>query len=352
VIEIPAGSRLTAEISVGAVRTSGHLGATRIKNSTGSVDLDTTGDLWLRLGHGSATVEKSTGSAEITADHGQIRLGEVDGDALLKASHGSISVGTSGGDVEAKLSYGDLTIGTALGGVSAKTAYGTIRIDSVSGGAIDVESGYGAVTVGVSDGVAAWLDLSSRDGRVRNDLANDTAPAPDAQSVAVRARTRFGNITVERARAGGCNGGSEHLGCGRSHETSDGVRVLERCRVVVPGLDYTVNKNRASTSVALIEIFVSRKLTVLVAFNNDRVTVDRPPDNRRWASRIHYQARRHLMVVIVARPLRVALTHILSLVRDGIVATGVHTTEEHHAVEQHTYRPHRETRGHQRVRRV
>ena len=63
-VELPTGSRFTAEISVGGVRTEGRLGATRVKGSTGAVDLDATGDLWLRAGHGNATVGRVDGSAD------------------------------------------------------------------------------------------------------------------------------------------------------------------------------------------------------------------------------------------------------------------------------------------------
>ncbi|CAN5525930.1 DUF4097 family beta strand repeat-containing protein [soil metagenome] len=199
-VELPSGSRLTAELSVGSVRADGRLGATRIKAMTGSVDLEGTGDLWMRAGHGSATVRTAEGSAEITADHGQIRVGTVTGDMALKASHGSIDIEESGGDVEAKLSYGDLTIARALASVTAKTAYGSIQLGEVSSGSVQVESGYGEVTIGVRPGVPAWLDLSSKEGRVRNELEGDSAPASSEQTVAVRARTQFGNISVHRAR--------------------------------------------------------------------------------------------------------------------------------------------------------
>ncbi|MFC5929628.1 hypothetical protein D6T64_17505 [Cryobacterium melibiosiphilum] len=199
-IELPSGSRLTAEIAVGNVLTTGRLGATRIKSSTGSVDVDGTGDLWLRAGHGNATVARADGGIDVTADHGQIRLGIVTGDAMLKASHGTIMIGESGGDVEAKLSYGDLEITRALASVTAKTAYGNIDLREVSGGSIEVESGFGQIKIGVKPGVPAWLDLSSKDGHVRNEIAGDTAPAPSEQNVAVRARTQFGDITIQRAR--------------------------------------------------------------------------------------------------------------------------------------------------------
>ena len=199
-VELPTGSRLTAEIAVGGVRTIGRLGATRIKASTGPVDVDTTGDLWLRAGHGNATLGRAEGGIEITADHGQIRIGAVNGDAILKASHGSITVGESGGDLDAKLSYGDLEITTALASVAAKTAYGSIQLREVSSGSIQVESGYGTVTIGVRPGIPAWLDLSSKDGRVRNQLDGDRAPDESEQTVAVRARTQYGDITILRAR--------------------------------------------------------------------------------------------------------------------------------------------------------
>lgn len=198
-IELPTGSRLTADISVGNVRASGRLGATRIKSSTGTVDVDTTGDLWLRASHGSTTLGAAEGDIEITADHGQIRIGTVTGDAILKASHGSITVGQAGGDLDAKLSYGDLEITRALAAVSAKTAYGSIQLGEISSGSVQVESGFGQISIGVRAGVPAWLDLAAKNGRLRNELAGDSAPDPSEQTVAVRARTAFGDIGIHRA---------------------------------------------------------------------------------------------------------------------------------------------------------
>ena len=199
-VELPAASRLTAEIGVGGVRAVGRLGATRIKSSMGRVDLDSTGDLWLRASHGKVTLGSVDGGLDATADHGQIKIGTVTGDAIVKASHGSLTVGESGGDVDAKLSYGDLEITRARGSVTAKTAYGAIDLGEVSSGSVQVESGFGEVTIGVRSGVAAWLDLSSKSGHVRNQLDGDSAPDPTEQTVAVRARTQFGNVTVRRAK--------------------------------------------------------------------------------------------------------------------------------------------------------
>ncbi|MEY2847988.1 MAG: hypothetical protein RI885_653 [Actinomycetota bacterium] len=199
-VELPTGSRLTAEIAVGGVRSLGRLGATRIKCSTGAVDVGDTGDLWVRASHGNATAATIDGSAEITADHGRIRIGTVAGDAILKSSHGAISIEESRGDVDARLSYGEFEIRSALGSVSAKLSYGGVSLGEVSSGSIQVESGFGEIAVGVREGVPAWLDLSSKQGRVRNEIEGSSAPDASEKSVAVRARTAFGDIHVRRAR--------------------------------------------------------------------------------------------------------------------------------------------------------
>lgn len=199
-VELPAGSRVTAESSGGWVRTVGRLGATRVKAMGGPVEVDETGDLWVRAGNGNVTLGAAEGTIEVTADHGQIRVGSVTGDGILKASHGSVTIAEAGGDLDARLSYGDLEVSSALGSVTAKTAYGSIQLSEVSAGSVEVESGYGQITIGIREGVPAWLDLSSKAGRVRNELDGVAAPGPSASTVAVRARTQFGDISIRRAR--------------------------------------------------------------------------------------------------------------------------------------------------------
>src|SRR5690606_39145030 len=94
-VEAPAGSRLTADAS-GPFRTTGRLGATRIKASLGPVELDGTADLHVDTAHGGITVHDVDGSAELKAGHGNVRIGTITGDALVKALHGTILVEQSG----------------------------------------------------------------------------------------------------------------------------------------------------------------------------------------------------------------------------------------------------------------
>ncbi|MGV8857829.1 DUF4097 family beta strand repeat-containing protein [Rhodoglobus sp.] len=198
-VELPVDSRFTGEIALGNVHTVGRLGATRIKSAMGAVNLDTTGDLWLRLSHGGTTIGTVEGDAELTVDNGQMRIGTITGDATLKASHGNIRLGEISGALEAKLSYGDLEINKALASVTAKTAYGSITLDEVSSGTIDASSSLGQIRIGIEKGVAAWLDLVSKTGRVHNELEPGSGPEDYEQSVSVRARAQVGDIRIRRA---------------------------------------------------------------------------------------------------------------------------------------------------------
>ena len=51
----------------------------------------------------------------------------------------------------------------------------------------------------VRKGTAAWLELKSVHGAVRNNLETAGAPAQHEETVEVRVHTGFGNITVHRA---------------------------------------------------------------------------------------------------------------------------------------------------------
>jgi hypothetical protein len=203
-VELPTGSRFTGEIGVGSLRTVGRLGTTRIKSAHGAVDVDTSGGLWLSSTRGPVTVAVAEGGTEITSDFGQIRLGTVTGDAILRTTHGGIHVDESGGDLDARLSYGNLEITKALASVTASTGWGSIQLGEVSRGVIQIESGLGAtigarpsapVTIGVRPGVPARLDLESTGGHVRNELADDRASAPSAQTVTIGVRSR-GDINI------------------------------------------------------------------------------------------------------------------------------------------------------------
>ncbi|MBB5934434.1 DUF4097 family beta strand repeat-containing protein [Streptomyces zagrosensis] len=200
-VELPTASRVEATGAWAEVRGDGRLGEVRVKTSSGDVRFDTTGPLHLTASHGSISVDRIEGSAEITTSSGSMRVGTVTGDAVLKNSHGTTSVSDATGDLRVSGANGDIIIERARASVAATTAHGTLRVGEVARGTVRLETSYGAIDVGVREGTAAWLDVSSGFGSVHNSLAASDGPQKSEDTVEVRARTRYGNIDVRRARA-------------------------------------------------------------------------------------------------------------------------------------------------------
>ncbi|MEU8836497.1 DUF4097 domain-containing protein [Streptomyces sp. NBC_01707] len=199
--ELPTGSRIDMTGAWVQVLGEGRLGEVRVKTSSGDVRLDTTGPLQLTASHGSITVDRVEGMAEISTSSGSLRVGLVDGPAVLKNSHGTTTVGAATGELRVSGANGDIEIRRAENSVTATTAHGTLRVGDVARGTVQLETSYGAIEVGVREGTAAWLDVSSGSGQVRNTLTASQAPEETEDSVKVRARTRYGNIDVRRAKA-------------------------------------------------------------------------------------------------------------------------------------------------------
>ena len=76
-----------------------------------------------------------------------------------------------------------------------------MRIRDVSRGTIVMETAAGELEVGIHEGTAAWLDVSTQFGTVRNSLGTADGPAPSEHTVEVRARTSVGDIVIGRPAA-------------------------------------------------------------------------------------------------------------------------------------------------------
>ncbi|MFE3514616.1 DUF4097 domain-containing protein [Streptomyces sp. NPDC059166] len=200
-VELPAGSRLEASGSWVQVYGDGQFGEVRVKTSSGDVRLDATGPAHVLASHGSITVDRVDGAAEITTSSGSMRLGTLGGPAVLKNSHGTTTVGHALGDLRVRGANGDIIVEHAEGSVAATTAHGALRVGDVARGSVQLETSYGAIDIGVREGTAAWLDAGSGAGQVHNLLTASDAPADSEETVEVRARTKFGNIDIRRAKA-------------------------------------------------------------------------------------------------------------------------------------------------------
>ncbi|BCJ48941.1 hypothetical protein Asp14428_04160 [Actinoplanes sp. NBRC 14428] len=201
-IALPTGSRVRADAAVSAFHCTGILGETRIKTATGDVRVEHSGVLDLNTAAGTIVVETADGDVHAATASGAVHLGSVAGSAVVRNSHGDSRIGRVAGELRVNAANGDILVGQAGGDVTATTANGSIRVDEVRCGVVSVKTAAGSVQVGVARGTAAYLDLHTSFGRMRNGLDAGGAPEPGESSVEVRARTSFGDITVVRAHAG------------------------------------------------------------------------------------------------------------------------------------------------------
>ncbi|WP_026423266.1 DUF4097 family beta strand repeat-containing protein [Actinokineospora inagensis] len=198
-IELPTGSRVSADLQAGGFRGAGVLGECRFKTSIGNVGLDRTGPLRLDTGTGHVTVEGVAGSAEVTTGSGKIRIGDVDGGAVVKNSNGNTTIGAVAGDLRVRSANGEIEVERAGAGVDAKTSNGGIRIGEVVRGAVTLATALGDLEIGVAAGTAAWLEVNTAFGHVHNLLDNATRPEDADETVEVRGRTSCGDVTIRRS---------------------------------------------------------------------------------------------------------------------------------------------------------
>jgi DUF4097 and DUF4098 domain-containing protein YvlB len=198
-VELPAGSHIDMTGAGATVIGEGPLGEVRVKTSAGDVRLDATGPLALTASHGMITVDRVEGPAQITSSTGNMRIGHVDGPAVLKNSHGTTTVGAVTGELRVSGANGAVDIARAEASVTGTTTNGALRVAEVARGDVQLETSNGSIEIGIREGTAAWLDVSSNRGQVRNSLHESEAPDETEGTVKVRARTNWGNIDVRRA---------------------------------------------------------------------------------------------------------------------------------------------------------
>ena len=196
-IELPSDSRVDGK-GWADFRSEGRLGESAFETAAGSIRLDQTGRLRLRTAAGDISVARSGGHTDVATSTGKVSVGEIDGTAVVKTSNGDITVGRVTGDARLNTANGDISVDLALAAVSAKTAYGSVRIHEVVRGAVVLETGFGELEIGIRQGTAAWLDVSSKYGRVRSDLDSVDTPEESDETVEVRAHTRYGDVLIRR----------------------------------------------------------------------------------------------------------------------------------------------------------
>lgn len=197
-IALPSGSGLQGETGMGELLCEGRLAECRFKTGYGEIRVEQAGAVNLSSASGDIIVDDADGGAEITASNGAVNVRRIDGPATVKNSNGASWIGEVTGDLRFNGANGAVTVDRAYADVAAKTANGSVRIGEVTRGAVTLETAAGSLDVGIRTGTAAWLDVKTVLGRVRNELAAAAGPENTDETVEVRARTYVGDIIIRR----------------------------------------------------------------------------------------------------------------------------------------------------------
>ena len=200
-IDVPSGSTLSGESSVASLSCSGRIGSCRFRTGVGDIRVEEAGPIELVTGAGDITVDRVEGRAELKTGSGAVRIRGVDGTAVVRNGSGETWIGEVTGDARVSAANGTISVDVAHEGVVAKTANGSVRLGEVERGTVVAQSAFGAVEVGVREGVAAWLDLDTKFGHVKNDLESADRPGPGEDAVEVHASTSYGDVSIRRAFA-------------------------------------------------------------------------------------------------------------------------------------------------------
>ncbi|WP_407547757.1 DUF4097 family beta strand repeat-containing protein [Streptomyces sp. Pv4-95] len=215
-VELPAGSDVRGTSAMGSFFCEGSLGKVTLKTSLGDLQVDEAAGADLKTDHGDIRLAHATGDVEVIGSgrveigtvvgaatvkngNGSTDIGEVTGGLKTNAANGDISVGIAHGNVGAKSANGRIEVAVAHAGVDAMSSNGRIHVGDVTRGRIDLRTSVGDLEVGIHEGTAAWLDVNTKYGTVRNALGSAAGPADSDETVEVHARTAVGDIIIRRA---------------------------------------------------------------------------------------------------------------------------------------------------------
>lgn len=186
--------------SVGVAVTCPH--GSSLDLQTGSSDIRATGtygEAVVATGSGDIEIDTVTGSAKLKSGSGAVSAARVDQALVATAGSGDISIGELAGDVVTKTGSGDVEVGRLGGTLQTKSGSGSLTVRRATSGAIRANGASGDISIGIEEGTAAWLDVSTVSGRVNQELEESTAPADGQHRVEITANTVSGDLRVFRS---------------------------------------------------------------------------------------------------------------------------------------------------------
>jgi DUF4097 and DUF4098 domain-containing protein YvlB len=199
-ITCPHGTSLNVKADSADVRATGTFGDAVVTTGSGDIDVETvTRAAWLKTGSGAVTAGDVGEALVASTGSGNIDVGHTSRHAVLTVGSGDISVGELGGEAVTKTGSGDVEVGRLDGRLLTKTGSGSLTVRRARSGVVTARGASGNVDIGIEEGTAAWLDVSTVSGRISQELGEADAPGADQQRVEITAHTVSGNLRVHRS---------------------------------------------------------------------------------------------------------------------------------------------------------
>ncbi|MFI6319386.1 DUF4097 family beta strand repeat-containing protein [Nonomuraea sp. NPDC050556] len=180
-VALPTGSRVQAKTAAADISVSGRVSDVEAGTAAGDI----------RVEH-AAHVRVKSASGDVVCD-------VIDGEGVVESTSGDVRVGSVRDALDVRSASGDVVVREALGDVTGKTVSGDLEFGSVARGRMTLNSASGDITVGVAQGPAVWLDVSSLSGKTISRLERSGQPGEGEETVEISARSLSGDITITRA---------------------------------------------------------------------------------------------------------------------------------------------------------
>ena len=198
-IHAPLGSAVVLCTGSGRIETTGRLGDIDASSGSGVIDLDESTGARARTGSGNIVIASTTGSVDARTGSGRICVGKVGGDARIVTGSGTAELAGAAGNAKLTTASGNIDIDQAGDSLEAFAASGSVRIGRADHGRVRAKTISGRISVGVANGAAALLDITTLSGRVHSDLETGAPPAEGEKQVELTLSTMSGSVNLARA---------------------------------------------------------------------------------------------------------------------------------------------------------
>lgn len=199
-ITVPTGSTLEVKAESADIEANGTFADAVVTSGSGEVQVgDVTGSAKLKSGSGAVAAGRIGKALVVTTGSGDVRVDHSGRTASVTAGSGDIRIAEVAGDVLTKTGSGDVEVERLGGTLVTKSGSGSLVVRRAASGSVKANGASGSITIGIEQGTAAWLDVSTLTGRVVQELDQTGAPTEDQPRVEITAHTVSGDLKVHRS---------------------------------------------------------------------------------------------------------------------------------------------------------